>query len=844
MVVTKVTSTGTFKKRQRLNSPSKLDEFLLDLTTEEEEREGKDVLSLFSSSRSNSLFKSYFRSEDKDSFPSSSSSSDHQAEVSGIDRLLNENEQRDVGDHQSEETQIGVSGAQGWLGKHRSQSVSLRFTPEWIEVQADDLDEYLCVQWRLEEIHLLEFYYKCEDAYLKDEESAIIAFKFHKSKDFLHGQCSENVCFDANDSYVLEISRWEWVSQEQHILALSARYGDILQQLTSEKRVMGYKEKLLQSIPQEVTDSVRFTQSIQAFEVLTFPQNDPDAVTITQKDIQRLKPKEFLNDTIIDFYIKFLQSKLTAKDKERFYFFNSFFFSKLADDDMMHGKAAFARVKKWTRKVKLFDKDYLFIPVNQSLHWSLIIICHPGNIGGLSKTSGFCMGMPCILHLDSMKGSHLDAGEIIRNYLLEEWFERSHQTNLSMEQTEELFSQLQCIYAQVPQQDNLWDCGLFLLHYVELFLKAAPVEFSLSRSQGFPYFLTESWFKPSEASGKRADIKRLILGLGGDSPSVEKAGSETSNYSQSSPLTMGMEIVALSNCQPCPSDPLSEKSPAEVSSDIKEGIKVCGATLTPEVCHFPEECEYLDNLEVIQNHSSVTEDLSSEIATHQSILGSNVILLMEEDDCTQQGVSWDVLDCPVLSPVRPLQVPEVFNDPVSMEKDASDLSAYLSLMPTSIFSACKASDESMHCCSVEEKKTCQRQQKTLIGLTRLGEDLFHNLSSETTLSDMSSNFELENRPANSRGRKCIVEKPLEMFGGQRVEELGVSASIHDIEELSSDDSLDEWERSRARRSPKFAPQIGKRMTRSKTQKPSPNVKEEARQAALSLCKEKAKKRLK
>jgi Ulp1 family protease len=48
----------------------------------------------------------------------------------------------------------------------------------------------------------------------------------------------------------------------------------------------------------------RFTQSIQAFEVLTFPQNDPDAVTITQKDIQRLKPKEFLNDTIIDFYIK------------------------------------------------------------------------------------------------------------------------------------------------------------------------------------------------------------------------------------------------------------------------------------------------------------------------------------------------------------------------------------------------------------------------------------------------------------------------------------------------------------------------------------------------------------
>jgi sentrin-specific protease 7 len=38
--------------------------------------------------------------------------------------------------------------------------------------------------------------------------------------------------------------------------------------------------------------------------VLVYPEGDPDAVTITQKDIKILKPFEFLNDTIIDFYIK------------------------------------------------------------------------------------------------------------------------------------------------------------------------------------------------------------------------------------------------------------------------------------------------------------------------------------------------------------------------------------------------------------------------------------------------------------------------------------------------------------------------------------------------------------
>ena len=45
-------------------------------------------------------------------------------------------------------------------------------------------------------------------------------------------------------------------------------------------------------------------QAIEAFEGLVFPQDDPDAVTITRKDIRILKPLEFLNDTIIDFYIK------------------------------------------------------------------------------------------------------------------------------------------------------------------------------------------------------------------------------------------------------------------------------------------------------------------------------------------------------------------------------------------------------------------------------------------------------------------------------------------------------------------------------------------------------------
>ena len=49
--------------------------------------------------------------------------------------------------------------------------------------------------------------------------------------------------------------------------------------------------------------------------------------------------------------------------------------------------------------VDIFSKDFLFIPIHDALHWSLIIVCHPGlELGQDTK--------PYILHLDSMQGWH------------------------------------------------------------------------------------------------------------------------------------------------------------------------------------------------------------------------------------------------------------------------------------------------------------------------------------------------------------------------------------------------------------------------------------------------------
>lgn len=69
------------------------------------------------------------------------------------------------------------------------------------------------------------------------------------------------------------------------------------------------------------------------------------------------------------FICRYLKNQIQPEERQRFHFFNSFFFRKLADLDKdpssaADGKAAFQRVRKWTRKVDLFEKEFIFIPIN------------------------------------------------------------------------------------------------------------------------------------------------------------------------------------------------------------------------------------------------------------------------------------------------------------------------------------------------------------------------------------------------------------------------------------------------------------------------------------------------
>lgn len=127
--------------------------------------------------------------------------------------------------------------------------------------------------------------------------------------------------------------------------------------------------------------------------VLVWPFEDDrysSSVAITNGDLKRLGDGEFLNDTLIEFGLKWELSEIEKRNPElvsSIHLFNSFFFQKLSGNKSgpklspaEEAKEAYAGVRKWTKGLDVFKKDYLVIPINEHMHWYFIIVSNPGKL--------------------------------------------------------------------------------------------------------------------------------------------------------------------------------------------------------------------------------------------------------------------------------------------------------------------------------------------------------------------------------------------------------------------------------------------------------------------------------
>jgi len=178
-----------------------------------------------------------------------------------------------------------------------------------------------------------------------------------------------------------------------------------------------------------------------------------DTITLYRGDLDRLKPGEFLNDSLVDFSLKYLHvemckeavswregtvdpaegaeqawgqmqiadagAKWAALQREM-YIFSSFFYTKLREK-------LFDEIDRWGQRMAgfdLFEKRFLFVPINESLHWSLAIICNAGRMGLTEEERELlpAQDKPCIIFLDSL-ACHRNSKiyEMLVDYLARKW---------------------------------------------------------------------------------------------------------------------------------------------------------------------------------------------------------------------------------------------------------------------------------------------------------------------------------------------------------------------------------------------------------------------------------------
>lgn len=295
-------------------------------------------------------------------------------------------------------------------------------------------------------------------------------------------------------------------------------------------------------------------------------------IHVTTEDMRCLEPGEFLNDVIIDFYLKYLFGEILSKeDRNRTHIFSSFFYKRLTNSDMPSENEAgkdlvksnankalsmaetrHSRVKNWTRNVNIFQKDFVIIPISENSHWFLVVICF-ANLVGVVGDEESC---------PPPSAEHDYESDILEEYLYgdklnEKAPKEAHgQTRASSQNSisdERGISKRPCIlifdslrthsswshvfrllreylaieyqhkmhdklvfsketiragYPNVPQQTNFSDCGIFVLQYVESFFKN-PIQNFQTPIRG-----VDNWFSSElVCKTKRKEIEELILRL-------------------------------------------------------------------------------------------------------------------------------------------------------------------------------------------------------------------------------------------------------------------------------------------------------------------------------------------
>ncbi|XP_071010939.1 sentrin-specific protease 5 [Oncorhynchus clarkii lewisi] len=166
--------------------------------------------------------------------------------------------------------------------------------------------------------------------------------------------------------------------------------------------------------------------------------------TLTLEDLSTLDDQNWVNDQVINMYGELIMDATQNK----VHFFNSFFHRQLV-------AKGYEGVKRWTKKVDLFSKRLLLIPIHLEIHWSLITVDIANHH---------------IHYYDSQGIVFKYTMENILTYILAEAEEKKQAAYQKGWKT--------IINKGIPQQKNDSDCGVFILEYCKCLALKEPLQFT------------------------------------------------------------------------------------------------------------------------------------------------------------------------------------------------------------------------------------------------------------------------------------------------------------------------------------------------------------------------------
>lgn len=240
-----------------------------------------------------------------------------------------------------------------------------------------------------------------------------------------------------------------------------------------------------------------------------------EKITFTEHDKAQLQSPNYLNDTIISFFMQYyMDNSVDESLKSKVHVFSSFFLSKIksiysnkqcSDKATINGNCA----SRWLKGVKIFEKDFLFLPVCEDDHWLLAIVCYPSRVPVINTEAipDEKLREPAVFVLNSMKTPPAAVKKVLQRFLTNQWrIERNQERSFAIHNAKP--NGIRLLFPEVPQQKNNYNCGVYLLNYFKCFLRS-PRE---SYIRMFRQRSLLDWFETNEirTQGERSSMTNIV----------------------------------------------------------------------------------------------------------------------------------------------------------------------------------------------------------------------------------------------------------------------------------------------------------------------------------------------